>query len=75
MRRRWILAIVATTALIIALAGTAFGYYVLPQSEGQSGLCIYIGTLIAHGPRSDMPEATARAVFAGEIKQYDSDCR
>jgi hypothetical protein len=66
MRRRYVLALVLATALIFALAGTAFGHYVVPRSKSDSAQCLATRHAIDTGQPDPVPEAYA---------YYDANCR
>lgn len=70
MRRRWIAALVFATALVFALAGTAVGYWVLPEGKGESGDCIIARAILERGLLSD-PGLDINAW----IDIYDDNCR
>ena len=71
MRRRWIVALVLSVALVFLVAGTALGYWVLPESKGESGACILYRAALEQGlgaePSADILDLT--------ISLYDENCR
>jgi hypothetical protein len=57
MRRRYVLVLVLTTALIFALGGAAFGHYVVPRSKSDTAQCLATRHAIDTGQPDPVPES------------------
>ena len=68
MRRRYVLTLVLATALIFALAGTALGYWVLPEGEGESADCIVTRAIL------NTPTENPGAIESAR-DYYNANCR
>ena len=71
MRRRWVVALVLVTAIAFSLAGTAVGYWVLPEGKGESGLCIVLRNQI--GEFTYVGEGGGRDAQS-IVDKYDAAC-
>lgn len=72
MRRRHVLAIALATAILFALAGTAFGHYVVPSSKGDTANCVALKSALERGPASAANEGLN---FDAMRDFYDRECR
>jgi hypothetical protein len=79
MRHRHVLALVLATALIFALAGTAFGHYIVPRSKSDSAQCILLRQDLSRLPfhYSTMGDGAGpdRANAQEVVDQYNAQCR
>ena len=73
MRRRWIVALVLATALVFSLAGTAVGYWVLPEGKGESASCIILRNQIQGITWAGEGRGDAEATEV--VNKYDAECR
>ena len=70
MRRRWIAALVLTTSLVFLIAGTALGYWVIPDN-GPTAQCLALRTFILDGRLYDLEDDAYTVV----LDEYNQNCR
>ena len=78
MQRSRILAIVLVTAIVALLAGTAIGYYRVPDSKGPSAECVVVANDLANLTNLN-PEGSSVGESPPQIQRildyYDEHCR
>ena len=76
MRRRRVVALVLATALVFLVAGTALGYWAIPQ-EGTRAECIILANQLEDYEYLgfDQPSTSATRLASFVIDEYNRLCR